>query len=469
MAAFTAAIFLTKVGHIYASSPFIGFITFLLISAMTRWGQRSVMLTGLALVLACALTGGVFDELGRTIDGYQHNRRLITMIGLSAMIYLFGTDMRVIRLASIPDAGDIPGERRTQIMAGALAYAPEALNARGVAIAVTGPEEPWVDLYRNSDGQFTHERLGPSALNEDFGPDAAAALFDIPWGRRIIACADDRFELVCGRIGPTLADICMVATGILARITSASSQGQLLVWGMPDPCIDDLPVTTWLAREVGQALDYEEMAVLAQSIALTGVRNALARDLHDSMAQLLAGTLFRLEALRRTIREGRNPDAEILTMREALRGEQRQLRSMIERLRRGGDSDRTTDIVGELQALMVEMGEHWQISTSLCSTCQPLTVSIGLAHELRQLVREAVANAVRHGQCSQVDLALDHATQGVLQVSIGDNGLGFPATIAPPCSRSISERIDALGGQLQIASGTTGVRLDIGLPLPIAA
>jgi len=180
MAAFTAAIFLTKVGHSYASSPFIGFITFLLISAMTRWGQRSVMLTGLALVLACALTGGVFDELGRTIDGYQHNRRLITMIGLSVMIYLFGTDMRVIRLASIPDAGDIPGERRTQIMAGALAYAPEALNARGVAIAVTGPEEPWVDLYRNSDGQFTHERLGPSALNEDFGPDAAAALFDIP-------------------------------------------------------------------------------------------------------------------------------------------------------------------------------------------------------------------------------------------------------------------------------------------------
>ena len=468
IAVFIGVVFLTEAASRDPNHPFLVFAAFLLVTAMARWGQRSCVITGLTLVMAYILGGVLFSKPLQSIDGYQYAQWLINLTVLSLMSYLCGADVRMTRLAPMPAAGGIPDKRRAQIMAGALLFAKTALNARGVAIAVTGTSDPRVDLYRNVDGQFTHEWLSPGALTEDFDTAAVAALFDIAKGHRILAYSDARLEPVHGPFGHGLPDRCGVATGILARVIALGSHGQLLVWGIPDPCIDHLPVIALLAQEVGQALDHEDMAVLAQSIAVTGERNALARDLHDSMAQLLAGTLFRLAALRRTIREGRNPDAEILTMREALRSEQHQLRSMIGRLR-GGDRDRTTDIVGELQTLMVEMGEHWQISTSLHSTCQPLTVSIRLAHELRQLVREAVANAVRHGQCSRVDLVLDHATQGLLQVSIGDNGQGFPITIVSPCPRSISERIDALGGQLRIASGTTGVRLDIDLPLPIAA
>jgi len=79
---------------------------------------------------------------------------------------------------------------------------------------------------------------------------------------------------------------------------------------MSDACTDDLPVIASLSREVGLALDREEMAVLAQAMAMAGVRNALARDLHDSVAQLLAGTLFRLKALRRWVRAGGDPMAK---------------------------------------------------------------------------------------------------------------------------------------------------------------
>ena len=469
IAVFIAAIFLTEVGHSYASSPVLAFTAFLLITAMSRWGQRAVMLTGLALCLTYALSGAVFPHVVQTGDIYQHDRRLINMIALTVMITLFGADVRVTRLAPIPEPGGIPGKRRAQIMADALMFAREALNARGVAIAVTGPEEPWVDLYRDNDGQFSHERLGPGTLTEDLDTDALASLFDTARGRRIKILGDYRFEPVCGPIGHGLADACVVTTGILTRVTSTSEQGQLLVWGIPDPCLDDLPVIASLARDVSQALDHEELAVLAQSVAVSGVRAALARDLHDSMAQVLAGTLFRLEALRRSIREGHDADAEIVTMRNALRSEQRQLRAMIERLRDGGDGGRTTDIVAELEALLAEIGAHWQIATSLQSTCSPLHVSIGLAHELRQLVREAVANAVRHGSSNRVDLVLDHRTRGLLQVTIGDNGTGFPAAAATLRPRTISERIAVLGGHMRITSGPDGARLDIELPLPLAA
>jgi len=152
-----------------------------------------------------------------------------------------------------------------------------------------------------------------------------------------------------------------------------------------------------------------------------------------------------------------------------LRSEQVQLRSMIDRLRLGLDGDRVVDIVGELETLMAEMGRHWQIATMITATCPTLPVSITMAHELRQLVREAVANAVRHGQCSRVDLVLANTKQGLLQISIGDNGKGFAASSFALTPRSISERIDALGGQLRIASDASGVRLDIEVPLRCGA
>jgi signal transduction histidine kinase len=469
MLVFIAGVCVTEASYSDFGSPFIGFTAFLLITATVRWGQRGVVLTAAALLLSYSVTGGLLVGLGLAGTMYLLARRLVQMIMLSLMIVWLGADTRVTRVSPLPEPAGIPGKRRLQVLAGALTFTRQIFLAQGAAIAVSRSEEPWIDLFCDVEGVFVHQRLGPEACPADFDADAESALFDGARRRRIVSRNDQRLERVCGPFGYALANVCDVSHGLIARVTSASNQGELLVWGVSDASIDDLQVVASLAREIGLALDREEMAVLAQSIAVSGVRNALARDLHDSVAQFLAGTLFRLEALRRWIREGRDPDAEILAMREALRGEQTQLRSMIDRLRRGIDGTRTTDIVAELEALMAEMGTHWHIQTSISSASRPMEVSIGLAHELRQLVREAVANAVRHGQSSRVDLVLDGATQGLLQIAIGDNGKGFPATCRTLRPRSICERIDALGGQLRIASNEQGVRLDIELPLPIAA
>lgn len=143
-------------------------------------------------------------------------------------------------------------------------------------------------------------------------------------------------------------------------------------------------------------------------------------------AQFLAGTLFRLEALTRWIREGHDPASEIADLKAALRSEQRDLRATIQRLRRGEDGDRRTDLIDEVETLLSEMGQHWHIAVRLASSVRTLPVSIGLAYEIRQVVREAVANAARHGGCDQVIVALvrDGAR---LKLSIADNGAGVPS------------------------------------------
>jgi signal transduction histidine kinase len=469
MAVFISGVLLTEAGHSYSSSPFIGFTVFLLITAMARWGKQAVVLTGIVLVASYTLAGVAMLAAGGAIDGYQFARRIANMIALALMMAWFGADVRGPLIEPMPEPDGIPGKRTDRLLACAVAFARETFQARGVAIALIDQDGAGYDLACETDGKLCRQRIVPGPFTDDLGADTDAMLFDIAHQRRIAADSDRQLRADHGPFVLALADLCQIQSGIVARVPCARGECLLLVWGLPVASIDDLPVIRALAREVGLALDREEMAVLAQSLAIGHVRSALARDLHDSAAQFLAGTLFRLEALRRWIREGRDPETEILAMRASLRQEQIQLRSMIERLRLGLETARSIDIVTELDTLMREIGAHWHIATSVDGASRPLPVSIDLAHELRLLVREAVANAVRHGQCSRVDLVIEQAPDGTLQVSIDDNGKGFDADDHNVYPRSISERIAALGGHLHVDSCAAGVRLDIALPLAIAA
>ncbi|MCW1381314.1 histidine kinase [Novosphingobium sp. KCTC 2891] len=468
IAAFIAGVYFTETGSGDFASPFMAFAAFLLVTASLRWGWTGIALTALGLLAANTLVGGALYYLHLDLDIYRFGRRQIYMVVLSIMMVWLSSDQRLLRPVQLPEPPGIPGERRIRVMAEALVQVRKALRARGAAIALLRNEEPFVDVVRDFDDVCTHTLVGPGALAEDLAQQIPPTLFDTARHRRIASVAGVGLVATAGPISVPLAAHCEITEAILVSISTATGQGQLLVWGIPDLCVDDLPSAGAFAREIGLALDREEMASLAQDAAVSGIRNALARDLHDSVAQFLAGTLFRIEALRRWIREGNDPDGEINAIKEALRREQTQLRTMIDRLRRGEDGDRRTDLVEELQVLLVELAHHWHIETRLDSAVSQLPVSIQLAYELRQLVREGVANAARHGHCSQVTVSIAGESES-LRLRISDDGDGFPKDRADCRPRSISERVEALGGRLDIADNLPGALLDIALPARIAA
>lgn len=465
---FIAAVYFTETGNGDFASPFMAFAAFLLITATLRWGWTGVAYTALALVVLNSVFGGWMLAMHMELDLYRFGRRQTYMVILSIMMVWLSADQGRTRAVRLPEPPGVPGERRMRVIAGALAFARRSMHARGASIALGRDEEPWTEVLCDDNGVVTHDRVGPGPLTDDLAEDYRPLLFDMKRGRRIMMNDADVPMARAGPIEIPLADHCSVNEGLLVSFNTANGCAQLLIWGIPDICFDDLGPAGALAREIGLAIDREEMASLAQSSAVSGIRNALARDLHDSVAQFLAGTLFRIEALRRWIREGNDPEGEINALKEALRREQGQLRLMIERLRRGEDADRRTDLVEELETLLDEVGHHWHISTTFAASARPFTVSIQLAHELRQLVREAVANAARHGHCTQVDIAL---TQGddMMKLLIGDNGQGFAQDGTASRPRSIGERVDALGGTLVICNNGPGARLEIELPTRIAA
>ncbi|MDF8335204.1 sensor histidine kinase [Novosphingobium cyanobacteriorum] len=467
--AFIGAVYITETGRGDFSSPFMAFVVFLLIFSAMRWGWAAVLRTAVALVVANSLAGVLLTTLHLDIDIYRFGRRQSYMVVLSIIMVWLGVERRRPLLPPLPEPGGIPGERRDRVLANALSHVRTSLQARGAALAVVRDEEPWLDVVKDIDGTITTDRIGPNEIAEDISHVSDPMLFNRPSGRGIVLGDDGAMRARMERMELPLATYCGVDEGLLASFVTADGHGQLLVWGASDLGVDDLSPVRTLAREIGLAIDREDMAALAQSAAVSDIRQSLARDLHDSVAQFLAGTLFRLEALRRWIREGNDPSHEIDGMKEALRREQAQLRVMIDRLRRGEEGDRKTDLVEELESLLGEIGHHWHITTRLVAEERPLSVSIHLAYELRQVVREAVANAVRHGHCRTVEVQLAMEEAGALRILISDDGEGFPKTTGVMRPRSISERIETLGGRIAVSNSDPGAVLDIDLPIRIAA
>ncbi|MBB4612165.1 sensor histidine kinase [Novosphingobium taihuense] len=463
IAMFLAAVYFTESRFTEFQSPFLALAAFLLVASMVRWNWRATVLTAVVLLSTNLIFGISLYKLGVDIDLFRFVRRTIYMILLSSMLIWLSMSRGSGRTVTLPDPSGIPGERRDMVFDAALALVSRCFGAGHVAFAFASSEEPWIELRRLDGSAITSSQLAPEDYAEELLAPRPAAVFDINRGRMLTHAQNDP-SIICAEeaLQSRLARALGADTGIIVSVQSVTGSGHLIAWDTEALSFDDIGLMAAVADELGRALDREEMARLARNAAETGVRHAVARDLHDSVAQFLAGTLFRLEALRRWIREGNDPEGEIDSIKNALRREQGQLRLLIERLRRGQESDRRTDIAEELNDLLTEAGAHWHIDTALVLPDYPLPISVQLSHEIRQLVREAVANAARHGKCRKVTVRVDNVS-GQIRLSIVDDGMGFPPIEKAPRPRSITERVEALGGSFELHSSGDGARLEIAL------
>jgi len=191
---------------------------------------------------------------------------------------------------------------------------------------------------------------------------------------------------------------------------------------------------------------------LARSATLDE-RRRLAREIHDGIAQDLAYIVQQGDAL--AGRPGAPAaSAEIAT---AARRALIESRGVIAALVRPLDEPLEAALTRVARDMAARGGAavHADIEPGV-----ELPAHTGEA--LLRIVGEAVTNAVRHGEARTVRLHL--RCEPRLELSISDDGAGFdPAALAGVNDhhgiRGMRERVDALGGELQIASrpgdGTT--------------
>jgi signal transduction histidine kinase len=93
-------------------------------------------------------------------------------------------------------------------------------------------------------------------------------------------------------------------------------------------------------------------------------------------------------------------------------------------------------------------------------------------HHLFHICREALTNVVKHAQASRVLLTL-RVTDGVLRLSVEDDGRGFEPDRRPAAGRglrNVAERVRRLGGALHIESTRgRGTRVVVEAPVEVTA
>ncbi len=216
-----------------------------------------------------------------------------------------------------------------------------------------------------------------------------------------------------------------------------------------------------------------EAALLRHERALAAARERehLARDLHDSIGQVLAHAAMQSDAARQHLAEGRVAEADRLLGRlaDVARDSHREVRGYIEGLH-AAPSDRQP-LADALRLYLDRFSQHHGIATEL-SIEQPDGESSLAADEEMQVfhvVQEALSNARRHADAGVIRVRLV-AEPSRLRLEVADDGRGFDVDSVDGKGlglRFMHERAAELGGNLSLSSEPgEGTQLMLDVPHP---
>ncbi|MDR3576578.1 MAG: sensor histidine kinase [Anaerolineaceae bacterium] len=212
-----------------------------------------------------------------------------------------------------------------------------------------------------------------------------------------------------------------------------------------------------------QLADYADTI---EELTLTAERQRMARELHDTLAQGLAGLILQLEAADAHISSSRPERAQAI-IRQAMsraRDTLSDARKVIDDLRSGPN---------DLEAAIRQEASRFSSASGI-----PCTLEISLRGDLPEqlcqqtlrVVNEGLINIDRHARATQAWLHLSKDEQG-LHIEIGDNGTGFDLDHCLNQAghyglKGIEERARLAGGSLEIATNPgEGTKLILRLPV----
>lgn len=458
MVAFTAIVFSTNAD----TSPFFLFFILPLLSAAIRWGWRETALTATVLILLY-LAGGLLVAGTEAFEMQRFVVRSGHLMILSAVLIWFGVHQQFTRLFFGVDEIESRMSRHDDPLPHALALVKKAARAGSGALLLDAADEQGLAGVRIAKGAASSIRLNGPFVREA-GP---VLLFDLrrnaalaarrPGRHRFASASRLLDEVALGEIG--------AAEGLAAEVRTGTRGGWLVLWDIADLSVDYLELGIELGRAAGAMLDHDALLCAIEEGAAARTRLSLARDVHDSIVQFLAGAAFRVEAVMRVSKGGGPVESDLKELKRLLIEEQGEIRAFVSALRRGRELE-LAEAVEELKALARRLGQQWSVVCRVDARDDGASIPIRLQLDLQQLLREAVANAVRHGGASRidVDLGLDDDR---LRVEVKDNGSGFlPCNGASPAEPwSLKERVDRAHGSLALDSKPGCTKLVITLPL----
>jgi signal transduction histidine kinase len=240
--------------------------------------------------------------------------------------------------------------------------------------------------------------------------------------------------------------------------------------GASEFTLDDQATIEMLAAHAAIAIENARLYERSRELSVIEERNRLARELHDSVIQMLFSISLTAEAVTDLIdRSPSQAKTQAETLRDLAREASQEMRSLIFELR---PAELESD--GLLPTLRKHIDVVWRVSHKEIElrdegyVCQPLA----LEKELFRIVQEALNNAVKHSEASHIAVSLG-IDEGQVAIAVEDNGVGFNPD--DPLIRTrrlglttMAERTEALGGRMRIKSKRgKGTRVLVEAPVAI--
>jgi PAS domain S-box-containing protein len=229
---------------------------------------------------------------------------------------------------------------------------------------------------------------------------------------------------------------------------------------------DEIHLAETIATDLAAAIEATRRFEQAQTAAVSEERSRLARELHDSVTQILFSINLIALSLGRLWK--RNPDmAERSTdeLQRLTRGALAEMRALLRELRP------QTIAATELGTLLNQLSDGVSARHDI-----PVDVEVGQLCEippevhvaLYRVAQEALSNIAKHAEASRAAVELV-CESTVVQLTIADDGQGFdPSEVSSECMGLdiMRERVEAIGAAMTIASQPgAGTSIVVGWPI----
>ncbi|HPH95875.1 MAG TPA: sensor histidine kinase [Anaerolineaceae bacterium] len=209
-----------------------------------------------------------------------------------------------------------------------------------------------------------------------------------------------------------------------------------------------------------------EYAAEVEDLTISNERQRMARELHDTLSQGLAGLILQLEAADAHLSSGHTEKA-----RKIVQQTMENARATLANARRAIDDLRENDTLSCQEAIRREVdrfsratGLSCTLDMSLPHDCQPR-----MADSLLRIVAEGLANIAHHAQATCVQINIQTAAQELL-LEIKDDGKGFDPASVPSGHYGLigmSERARLAQGSFSVDS-QPGVGTTIKVRIPMS-
>ncbi len=208
-----------------------------------------------------------------------------------------------------------------------------------------------------------------------------------------------------------------------------------------------------IAGQIGIAINLAHQIDKSRRLVLMEERGAIARELHDSLAQSLTFMKIQVSRLQATLHKpdtNNNAENIMAELRLGLNSAYKELRELLTTFRLKIDGD---DFNAALLKTVTEFNDRSETKISCDNQITYCDLTPNEEIHVLQLIREALSNIVQHARASNANVILQYTASGQIRLSIEDNGIGLSTDKSRTHHYGLSimsERAKTLNGDLTI-------------------